>query len=147
MYFLGSQNPDDQSAYVLRGDVYLGLKEYDKAFQDFTQSLELSPQSQDSLVGRAISLMGLQKYSLATRDLKEAVKRRPDDLDAITAIVTANILNGDYSSAKYFLERSSSLEQDPRTLAHLTELATQVTLWPEQIKPGNASANFQEHFY
>ena len=121
-----SLNPNDDAVYIMRGDIYLRLREYDRAFSDFSSSLELNPSSQDSLVGRAISLIGLQKYSLATRDIKEAVRISPNDLDAIMVIVIASVLDNNYRDAKNFVERAATLEQDPGRLSQIKTLSAQI---------------------
>ncbi|MCA9816273.1 MAG: tetratricopeptide repeat protein [Cyanobacteria bacterium HKST-UBA01] len=62
--------PED---YTIRGELYLELKEYEKALADFNQALELSPtMAPEAYLGRASAYEHLGKKELADRDRKQA---------------------------------------------------------------------------
>lgn len=62
--------PED---YTIRGELYLELREYDKALADFNQALELSPtMAPEAYLGRASAYEHLGKKELADLDRKQA---------------------------------------------------------------------------
>lgn len=63
--------PED---YTIRGELYLELREYDKALADFNQALELSPtMAPEAYLGRASAYEHLGKKELADRSLLNGV--------------------------------------------------------------------------
>jgi tetratricopeptide (TPR) repeat protein len=73
-----------------RGDIYLRLKEYDKAIADLTQSLDLTPQDTEVLEARGSAYYRNGQLAQALADLDLAVKLDaldPDLLDLQSQIL------------------------------------------------------------
>lgn len=66
-------NDDDDDALRLRGDEYAALNDFDRAVNDYTKAIELSPDyARASLEARAKAYEHLGKTALAKNDLEKA---------------------------------------------------------------------------
>lgn len=74
---LSRTHSDNYMTFEERGQVLFELRQYQRAVEDFTMCLKLSPQNGRALTGRAKAYRGLGKLKLAIADETEA--RRIDD--------------------------------------------------------------------
>ena len=68
----------DPSYYRQRGSVQLKRKEYQKAIDDFTQAIQLSPTDFWTYDRRGLALLDTHNYDAAIRDFTEAIRLKPD---------------------------------------------------------------------
>lgn len=65
-------DPENLSAISLRGRAYLATEQYERAIEDFTMLIELSPEDCDPLYRRGMAYEGLGKSELAVADKLKA---------------------------------------------------------------------------
>lgn len=75
--------PDNPELYLLRGQVYLSLYEWDKALADYDQALELKDDYAEAYFGRGlvyISILqtGTENYPLALADFQRYLELAPE---------------------------------------------------------------------
>lgn len=68
--------------YSLRAQVYLGMKDYDRAMQDYDKALELFPDLSQALVVRAWLFEKAGRDEEALADFDHAAKAAPSDVSA-----------------------------------------------------------------
>lgn len=68
-------------AYALRGRIYAGQGEFQKALDDFTQAITLRPRTIEYYHQRALALLSLGRYDEALRDLDQAIAIDPDNIN------------------------------------------------------------------
>ena len=71
--------PTDADAFLLRGDVYSSLKQYDKAAADYGKAVSLKPDEAAGYSGRAIAYLQMTppKTAEAIADYKTFIAKRP----------------------------------------------------------------------
>jgi tetratricopeptide (TPR) repeat protein len=87
-------------AYTNRGAAFLEEKQYDKAIDDFSKTIELSPRNANAYLGRGFALANKKQFSRAIEDLNRAIDLNPKKADAYTirGLVHAQIGNPRASS-------------------------------------------------
>lgn len=71
---------------LLEGEVLTEAKQYDRAFQHYSQSLEAYPDSVDLLYSRAMVAEKLDKLDILEQDLRTILKADPNNADALNAL-------------------------------------------------------------
>ena len=66
--------PDDADAFEIRGNAWVGLKNYEKALDDYDAAIRLTPKVARLYASRAAAFGGLRNFRMAVRDYSEAVK-------------------------------------------------------------------------
>lgn len=66
--------PDDADAFEVRGDAWLGLKNYEKALDDYDAAIHLTPKVARLYTRRAVAFGHLRNFRMAVRDYTQAVK-------------------------------------------------------------------------
>ena len=69
-------------AYNNRGDAYTSKGEYDRAIQDFDQSIKLGPTNAKPFNNRGVAYLKKGEYDLAIKDLDEAIRLNPNYVKA-----------------------------------------------------------------
>jgi len=69
-------------ALVIRGGLYLGKSDYDRALSDFQEAVRLAPQSAVAFRMRAAGYRLKDDHARAIADYDEAIRLAPDDPDA-----------------------------------------------------------------
>ena len=104
-------NPDNQNAYLKRGDTYYRLKQYKKAIVDYNKIIELDPENVIAYGRRGDAYGRLKLYESAIIDYDKAV-----DLDPGYAPAYNNRANIFYTIRKYekaIEDYSKTIELDP----------------------------------
>lgn len=79
--------PNFVKAYIGRGDVYLGLKQYPEAIADFGQAIYLQPdKAKEAYYKRGLAYLKLGQNEQALADLQEAIAIDPQYLEAYLAL-------------------------------------------------------------
>ena len=77
--------PDDALTYITRGNAYVNIGDYQKAFDDFNRSIELNPTSDFAYYCRGEMFMKIKKARQALTDFDTACKLRTDDTYCLTS--------------------------------------------------------------
>lgn len=78
--------PAEADEYLLRGRVYLGKEQYQKAISDFTNALSIDSENYDALIFRCLSKTALNQLKEAEEDCTYAINLYPNKPDAYAAI-------------------------------------------------------------
>ncbi|MBN9602190.1 MAG: DUF1850 domain-containing protein [Afipia felis] len=103
--------PDDAEAYELRGNAWVGLKNYEKALDDYDAAIRLTPKEARLYASRAAAFVRLRNFRMAVRDYTEAVKL-------------------DHSVAR-LLDRADAFKRVRRTDLALDDLTDAIGLAPD----------------
>ena len=111
-------HPTYKNAYLLLGNAYNYLKEYDQALQAYGQALRLDPNYTDAFNNRAITyrdgglFFGQQKGDLkkSIEYLTEAQKALPDDYETVFGLGVAQGMSGNLSKAIELFSKSTQLQ-------------------------------------
>lgn len=68
-------NPQDASAYLLRGTAYYKLRQFNPTINDFNKAIELNPQDAAGYYCRGLAYDGLGNENQAIKDMKKAAKQ------------------------------------------------------------------------
>ncbi|ACK69390.1 Tetratricopeptide TPR_2 repeat protein [Gloeothece citriformis PCC 7424] len=71
-------NPDDAYAYLQRGAIYAANEDYQKAIQDYNQSLTLDSNNAQAYNYRGTAYYWLENYQQALEDFNQALSLKPD---------------------------------------------------------------------
>ena len=75
----GKQTPQTLViAYNNRGNAYVAKGEYDRAIQDYDQSIKLSPTYSKAFNNRGVAYQKKGEYDRAIKDFDESIKLNPD---------------------------------------------------------------------
>ena len=93
---------DNYLVLSLLATTFLQLKDYDKAIENFTKSINLNPKYPESFNNRGIAYAEIQSYKLAIKDYDKALSLKQDYFDANLnkAVALKNISEFD-ESIKY----------------------------------------------
>ena len=78
----------DVNLFSNRGSAYLALEQYEKALEDFSKSIEMSPQSAKFHFNKARALLSLNKSTEACQEFEMA-----NSLDSSFAKMAANAIS------------------------------------------------------
>jgi tetratricopeptide (TPR) repeat protein len=68
-------DPQDASAYLLRGTAYYKLRQFNPTINDFNKAIELNPQDAAGYYCRGLAYDGLGNENQAIKDMKQAAKQ------------------------------------------------------------------------
>ena len=103
-------NPLDPDIFFDRGCAYRDLRQYDRAIEDFTKSIEIEPQPR-SFLNRAVIYDRLHRYDLALEDATSAIKLNPRYAKGYEERCTIRFFLDDLKSA--LQDCNKALEMDP----------------------------------
>jgi tetratricopeptide (TPR) repeat protein len=75
-------NPNDASAYVLRGDAYRWKKQYDMTIKDLSEAIRLNPNDAKSYYIRGMAYHGRKEYKEAISDYTDVIRLEPKSAHA-----------------------------------------------------------------
>lgn len=75
--------PEDEEAYLHRGEAYLGLKAYDNAFEDACTCVELDPDDVDGVFLRGRALAYLEAYEDAAADFEYLIRQEGRGIEGV----------------------------------------------------------------
>ena len=91
-----------ESKYVMRGNCYMELDEFDLALSDFCSALEYNPESEWAYYRRGLVYKILDQLEKAEKDFKKAVELCPKHDDAMIELGFIRIQFGKKDAMKYF---------------------------------------------
>ena len=106
-----SLNPENQFAYLNRGDAYYCLKQYEKAIEDYNKTIELDPENVIAYGRRGDAYGRLKQYESAIMNYAKAI-----DLDSEYAPAYNNRANILFTTSQYekaIEDYSKTIELDP----------------------------------
>ena len=86
-------------AYNNRGNAYTGKGEYDRAIQDYDQSIKLNPNYARAFNNRGVAYQKKGEYDRAIKDFDESIRLKPDYDDAFANRAEAYLNKGEYQRA------------------------------------------------
>ncbi|KXK40457.1 MAG: tetratricopeptide repeat protein [Saprospiraceae bacterium] len=113
-------HPGYKNAYLIMGNAYYYLKDYDHAIEAYGNALKIDPDFKDAFVNQAIVLREAGKYAGETlNDLKKAeiyltrsYQMNPNDMETTRLLGVLSGIKGNHQDAvKYF---SKVVEADPK---------------------------------
>lgn len=118
-----SASNDKQSSDILqiKAEVYAQAKEYTKAYDIYTQAVNLAPDNHDILYGRAMLAEKFGRIDLLEKDLHTILASNPKDNQALNALgYTLADRTTRYQEARKYIERA--LEINPEDVATLDSM-------------------------
>jgi tetratricopeptide (TPR) repeat protein len=71
-------DPKDASGWTYRGDIFLNLREYERAIQDYNQAIEVNPKWMWPWDNRGEAYLRSNKIDRAIQDFEQVIKLSPD---------------------------------------------------------------------
>jgi tetratricopeptide (TPR) repeat protein len=105
----GARRPEN--LHVLRGNIYEGLGEHEKAIADFDQAIAANPDYAHAYVGRGAAYVNLMQIEAAINDLDRAIQLDPDISRAYYNRGMVNFLLDKLDNA--LLDLNRAIELDP----------------------------------
>ena len=106
-----SLNPENELAYLNRGDAYYNLKQYEKAIEDYNKTIELDPENVIAYGRRGDAYGRLKQYESAIMNYANAIDLDPEYAPAYNN--RANILFTTRQYEKAIEDYSKTIELDP----------------------------------
>lgn len=75
-------NPENASAYSIRGAIYYRLNDFNSALADFNKSITLNPTDFKTYYNRGLAYVKLHNYQMAAQDFNKALELNPNDEDS-----------------------------------------------------------------
>ena len=112
-------HPAYKNAYLLLGNAYSYLSQFDNALQYYNQALALDPLYRDAILNQAITYMNLKQPEKALNNIQTLIQNYPDDPQYSSYLAMAyrdmgrqyGEVRGDLQNALTYLHKS--LEIDP----------------------------------
>jgi len=102
--------PDAPELYVLRGEAYFKLREFDKAIDDFSTAIQLDDRQDDAWFGRGMALGRNGEIDKGIADLGVYIKRHPKSSLAHTKRGVRYLWKGDEANAEKDLVQAIALD-------------------------------------
>ena len=104
--------PDLVEAYIMRGNAYSDLNQYQRALDDYNEVIRLQPNLAIAYVGRGNAYSALGQHQRAIEDYNKTIRLKPDLADAYynRGITYADI--GQYQRAIKDFDEAISLQPD-----------------------------------
>ena len=72
-------NPESVIFYIMRGDIYLSVKNYDEAMNDFNKLIELEPENASAYSTRGRCYLKMKRYDESINDYTKAIELNSKD--------------------------------------------------------------------
>ena len=118
-----STSNDKQSTEILqiKAEVYAQAKQYDRAYEIYTEAVKLAPGNPDILYGRAMLAEKFDRIDLLEKDLHTILAANPRDSQALNALgYTLADRTDRYQEARKYIERA--LVINPEDVATLDSM-------------------------
>lgn len=93
--------------HLLRGQAYMGLDQYDRAIQAYTQALNFSRKNAEALCLRGEAYQHNQEPRLAERDYRAALELQPNNGVTMEKLFELLVMQGDFESAETLVDKMS----------------------------------------
>lgn len=110
-------NPKDASGWTYRGDIYLNLRDYERAEADYTHAIELAPRWMWPWDNRGEAYLRAGDVDRAIQDFEQVIKVQPDYAMGYLDRGIANFKKRQYAVARADFE--AGLKVDPKCTACL----------------------------
>lgn len=77
--------PKYAEAYFNRGDVYCGLRQYQRAIEEFNKAIHLNPDIALYYIVRGMTYGDLGQHQLTIEDCNEAIRLKPDNAEILAS--------------------------------------------------------------
>ncbi len=110
--------PDSPTVHALLGDNYRRRRIFDRAREEYSKVLAISPDSPAGLAGLASTDLADGQLEPARANAEKALAGRPEDGDLNLLMVEVLVAQRDYEEAAPYLERSLSVRPDLLSRVH-----------------------------
>ena len=105
-----AENPTVTTAYLGIGDVYLDLKDYDKAEPAYERAAKLEPRNFDAQFGHGLALQMLNRFVEAVRAYHRALTIDPESVKTNLNLAITYLQMNEAPAAVTFAEKAVQLE-------------------------------------
>ena len=105
-------NPNDEAALNNRGSTWFAKREYDRAIEDYSDSLAINPDNGQIYHNRSLILLEQGKYDLSIKDSSEAIRINPENYYAYINRGSAHFGIGEIDSALSDYTKAISINPD-----------------------------------
>jgi tetratricopeptide (TPR) repeat protein len=132
-------NPTEATWYGLRGSVWSGKKEYDKAIADYSEAIRLDPKDASAFINRGTVWSYKQEYGNAIADYSEAI--RLDPKNATAYLDRGGEWKQKNDDEKAIADFSEAIRLNPKDA---TAYLVRGNVWSYKKEYGKAIADFSE---
>jgi len=105
-------NPDIYDAYFSRGIAFSHLKNFDKAYSDYSMAIELKPSFKEAYLERGLLQLVMKKLTGAIADFSKVIKLDSKNYVAYANRASANFILGKSDEALADIEKSIEINPD-----------------------------------
>jgi Flp pilus assembly protein TadD len=134
---------DDFQWHVLRGRAFAGLRERDRADEEYRRALELKADKHiryERIRNRGFQLVALDRFSEAADSFAQALAHSPNDCHLWTFLATAQFMAGDATTYRRTCHSMFERFKNDTDGSHLFNLAWTCTLLPDALPDMQALA-------
>ena len=102
-------NPDNATAYSIRGAIYYRLNDFNSAVADFNKAAALNPNDYRNFYNRGLAHVKLNDLRKAVEDFSGAIQINPNDADSYYNRAVCRQRLGDYYGSQEDLNRARAL--------------------------------------
>ena len=102
-------NPDNATAYSIRGAIYYRLNDFNSAVADFNKAAALNPNDYRNFYNRGLAHVKLNDLRKAVEDFSGAIQLNPNDADSYYNRAVCRQRLGDYYGSQEDLNRARAL--------------------------------------
>ena len=102
-------NPDNATAYSIRGAIYYRLNDFNGAVSDFNKAISINPGDYRNFYNRGLAHVKLNDFRKAIEDFSGAIQLNPNDPDSYYNRAVCRQRLGDYYGSQEDLNKARSL--------------------------------------
>ena len=102
-------NPDNATAYSIRGAIYYRLSDYNSAISDFNKAIAINPTDYRNFYNRGLAHVKLKNFSKASEDFSGAIQINSGDAESYYNRAVCRQRLGDYHGSQEDLKRARAL--------------------------------------
>nr|WP_320058827.1 tetratricopeptide repeat protein [uncultured Bacteroides sp.] len=105
------ENPEDSSAFFLRGIVLDSQKQYEEAIRDYDKAIELDPENTNIYISKAGAFQLLKRYEESILDYNKAIELDPNNASAF--VLRGMVLDRQERYEEAIRDYNKVIELDP----------------------------------